>query len=380
LSTYLAEITGMQKISLNPAAGAQGELCGALVMRAYHKSNGELDKRTEMIVPDSAHGTNPASAAMAGFKVVVVPSDKDGCVNLEALKSAVNSKTAGIMITNPNTLGLFEKQVTQIADIIHDAGGLLYYDGANLNAIMGKARPGDMGFDIAHINIHKTFGTPHGGGGPGSGPIGVTETLAKYLPVPTVEFDGKKYFLNFDRPESIGKVRGYIGNVAVLLRAYAYILSLGAEGLQEAAELSVLNANYLARKATSTGKLTLPFDSTRPRKHEAVLSAEKIAKETGVRALDIAKRLLDFGLHAPTIYFPMIVQEALMIEPTETESKESLDRYAQALLQIADEAYSQPNIVQRAPQNSTVSRVDEVAASHPRTLCISWRTCRLRSQ
>lgn len=378
LSTYLAEITGMEKISLNPAAGAQGELCGALMIRAFHKSNGELDKRTEMIVPDSAHGTNPASAAMAGFKVVVIPSDEDGCVDLEALRSAVTDKTAGIMITNPNTLGIFEKQITQIAEIVHEAGGLLYYDGANLNAILGKARPGDMGFDIAHINIHKTFGTPHGGGGPGAGPIGVTEKLAKYLPVPTVEFNGNRYFLDHDRPESIGKVRGFFGNVAVLLRAYAYILSLGAEGLEEVAELSVLNANYLAKKATSTGRFTLPFDSSKPRKHEIVLSAEKISKETGVRALDIAKRLLDFGLHPPTVYFPMIVSEALMIEPTETESKESLDRYAEALLQIAEEAYSQPDSVLKAPHNTTVGRIDEVAASHPKTLCVSWRTCRLR--
>lgn len=378
LSTFLAEITGMQKVSLNPAAGAHGEFCGALLMRAYHKSNGEAEKRNEMIVPDSAHGTNPASAAMAGFKVVVVPSDEEGCVDLEALKSVVSEKTAGIMITNPNTLGLFERHIEEISYIIHEAGGLLYYDGANLNAILGKARPGDMGFDIAHINIHKTFGTPHGGGGPGAGPIGVTERLAKYLPIPTVEYDDSRYYLDYDRPESIGKIRGFIGNVGVLLRAYAYILSLGPDGLEEVAELSVLNANYIAKRAMSTGKFTLPFGPGRPRKHEVVLSSQKISQETGVRAVDIAKRLLDFGLHAPTIYFPLIVQEALMIEPTETESKESLDAYAEALLKIADEAYSQPELVLNAPQNTTVGRVDDVAASHPRTMCLSWRTCRTK--
>ncbi len=380
LSTFLAEITGMQKISLNPAAGAHGEFCGALVMRAFHKSRGEIGKRTEMIVPDSAHGTNPASAAMAGFKVVVVPSDEEGCVDMEALKSAVSEKTAGIMITNPNTLGLFEKRIVELAEIVHDAGGLLYYDGANLNAILGKTRPGDMGFDIAHINIHKTFATPHGGGGPGAGPVGVTRELERFLPIPTVEFDGSRYRLDYNRPDSIGKIRGFLGNISILVRAYAYILSLGPDGLEEVAELSVLNANYLAHKVLRSGKYDMPFGSKSPRKHEAVLSAEKIRKDTGVRALDIAKRLLDFGLHAPTIYFPLIVPESLMIEPTETESKENLDRYAEALLQIADEAYSKPELVLKAPQNCTVRRVDDVAASHPRTLCVSWKTCRLRSE
>ncbi len=380
LSTFLAEITGMQRVSLNPAAGAHGELCGALVMRAFHKSRGEIGKRTEMIVPDSAHGTNPSSAAMAGFRVVVVPSDEEGCVNMEALKSVVSEKTAGIMITNPNTLGLFEKHITEIAKIIHDSGGLLYYDGANLNAILGKTRPGDMGFDIAHINIHKTFGTPHGGGGPGAGPVGVTRELERFLPVPTVEFDGSQYHLDYNRPDSIGKIRGFLGNVSILLRAYAYILLLGSDGLEEVAELSVLNANYLAHRVLRSGKYVMPFDAKRPRKHEVVLSAEKISKETGVRALDIAKRLLDFGLHAPTIYFPTIVPESLMIEPTETESKENLDEYAETLLQIADEAYSKPEQVLKAPQNCTVRRVDDVAASHPRTLCVSWKTCRRRSE
>jgi glycine dehydrogenase subunit 2 len=373
LSGFLAEVTGMSKVSLQPSAGAQGELCGALIIRAAHKERNELEKRTEMIVPDSSHGTNPASAAMAGFKVVVVPSDDDGCVNLEALKSVVNDKTAGMMITNPNTLGIFEKRILDIAEIVHDAGGLLYYDGANLNAILGKTRPKEMGFDVTHINIHKTFGTPHGGGGPGAGPVGVTEELGKFLPTPTVEFNGKSYYLDYNRPRSIGKVRSFLGNISILLRAYAYILLLGAEGLEEAAEVSVMNANYLAKKVLATGRYVMPFDPKKVRKHEIVISTEKITAETGIRALDISKRLLDFGVHAPTAYFPLIVNEALMIEPTETESIEDLDRYAQILLKIAEEAYEQPRLLQDAPQNTTVGRIDDVAASHPKTMCLTWK-------
>jgi len=374
LSGFLAEITGMSKVSLQPAAGAQGELCGALIIRAAHKERRELDSRDEMIVPDSSHGTNPASAAMAGFKVVVVPSDSEGCVDLEALKSAVSNRTAGMMITNPNTLGIFEKRILEIAQIVHEASGLLYYDGANLNAILGKTRPGEMGFDVTHINIHKTFGTPHGGGGPGAGPVGVTEELAEFLPVPTIEFDGENYYFDYDRPRSIGKVRAFFGNTSILLRAYAYILLLGAEGLEEVAETSVLNANYLARKVLSTGRYELPFDSKKARKHEFVISTEKIATETGMRALDISKRLLDFGVHAPTVYFPLIVKEAMMIEPTETESMEDLDRYAETLLKIAEEAYQQPKLLQDAPRNTVVGRIDDVAASHPRTMCLTWKT------
>jgi glycine dehydrogenase subunit 2 len=373
LSCYLAEITGMSKVSLQPSAGAQGELCGALIIRAAHKERKELDKRTEMIVPDSSHGTNPASAAMAGFNAVVVPSDDEGCIDLEALKSAVSNKTAGMMITNPNTLGIFERRILDVAEIVHDAGGLLYYDGANLNAILGKTRPKEMGFDVTHINIHKTFGTPHGGGGPGAGPVGVTEELAKFLPIPTIEFDGTRYYLEHNRPDSIGKVRSFLGNVSILLRAYAYILLLGAEGLEEVAETSVLNANYLARKVLATGRYEMPFDSKKTRKHEIVISAEKITAETGVRALDISKRLLDFGVHAPTVYFPLIVKEAMMIEPTETESMEDLDRYAEILLKIAEEAYEDPKLLQEAPQNTTVGRIDDVAASHPKTMCLTWK-------
>lgn len=373
LSQFLAEITGMAKVSLQPSAGAQGELCGALIICAAHKERGELNKRTEMIVPDSSHGTNPASAAMAGFKVVVVPSDDEGCINVEALKNVVGNKTAGMMITNPNTLGIFERRILEVAGIVHDAGGLLYYDGANLNAILGKARPGEMGFDVTHINIHKTFGTPHGGGGPGAGPVGVTQELTKFLPIPTIEFDEKNYYLDYDRPQSIGRVRSFVGNVSVLLRAYAYILLLGARGLQEIAEVSVLNANYLARKVLATGQYQMPFDSKKFRKHEIVLSAERISAETGLRALDISKRLLDFGVHAPTMYFPLIVNEAMMIEPTESESIEALDRYAEILVQIAEEAYRQPDLLREAPQNTTVRRVDDAAASHPKTMCLTWR-------
>jgi len=375
LSKWLAEITDTYEVSLQPAAGAQGEFLGALIMRAHHKFNGDIEKRTELIVPDSAHGTNPASGTMSGFKIVVVPSDQNGCVDLKALKAAVSERTAGLMLTNPNTLGIFESNIAEIAETVHDNGGLLYYDGANLNAILGKVRPGDMGFDIVHINIHKTFGTPHGGGGPGAGPIGVCEELAKFLPVPCVGYDEKRrrYFLDYNRPESIGKVRGFYGNVAVLVRAYAYILSLGAEGLEEAAETSVLNANYLVKKLSQIRGFELPYAKGRPRKHECVLSAKTMFKETGVRALDVAKRILDYGMHAPTTYFPLIVDEALMIEPTESVEKEELDRFVEVMRKISDEAYNSPDLVKKAPQNVAVTRLDEVKASHPKTMTLSWR-------
>ena len=373
LSEFLIEITGMSEVSLQPSAGAQGELCGALIIRAAHRDRNELNHRTEMIVPDSSHGTNPASAAMAGFNLVVVPSDREGCIDVEALKNVVSKKTAGMMITNPNTLGIFERRILEVAEIVHEAGGLLYYDGANLNAILGKTRPREMGFDITHINIHKTFGTPHGGGGPGAGPVGVTQELAKFLPIPTIKFDGKNYYLDYNRPQTIGKLRSFLGNISVLLRAYAYILLLGAEGLEEIAEISVLNANYLARKLFASDRYRMPFDSKKVRKHEIVVSTDKITLETGIRAVDISKRLLDFGVHAPTMYFPLIVKEAMMIEPTETESLEELDRYADILEKIAQEAYRQPNVLREAPKNTTVGRVDDVAASHPKTMCLNWR-------
>ena len=373
LERWLSEITGTYEVCLQPAAGAHGELLGTLLMRACLKSNGECEKRTELIVPDSAHGTNPASAAMAGFNVVVLPSGADGCMDLEALKSAVSNKTAGLMLTNPNTLGIFEKDIEEIAKVVHEAGGLLYYDGANLNPLLGKARPGDMGFDIVHINIHKTFSTPHGGGGPGAGPVGVSKDLADFLPVPRIVYDGKRYQLDYERPRSIGKIRSFYGNVAVLLRAYAYVLIMGFEGLREAAEVSVLNANYLMKKLRRIKGLALPYDTEKLRKHECVFSAKPLKDDTGVSALNIAKRLLDYGLHAPTVYFPLIVEEALMIEPTETFEKEEIDRFVDTMQKICEEAYTQPDAVLKAPHNTTVSRLDEVKASHPNTMTLSWR-------
>ncbi|MFQ6068400.1 MAG: aminomethyl-transferring glycine dehydrogenase subunit GcvPB [Candidatus Bathyarchaeia archaeon] len=379
LSKWLAEITGTYEVSLQPAAGAQGEFLGALIMRAFHKVNGNLSKRTELIIPDSAHGTNPASATMAGFDVIIVPSDKTGCLKIEALKTVVSNRTAGLMLTNPNTLGIFEEKIEEIADVVHDAGGLLYYDGANLNAILGKARPGDMGFDIVHINIHKTFGTPHGGGGPGAGPIGVSEELEKFLPVPRIVFDGESYHLDYNRPHSVGKIRSFYGNVAVLLKAYAYILSLGAEGLKEAAEISVLNSNYLVKKIKEIGAYELPYDAKRPRKHESVFSTRPLRKERGVRAIDVSKRLLDYGIHAPTIYFPSIVDEALMIEPTESFEKEELDRFVEAMRKIAEEVKTDPELVLKAPQNTAVTRLDEVKASLSRTMVLSWKMYRRKT-
>ena len=373
LERWLSELTGTHEVCLQPAAGAHGELLGTLLMHACLKSNGERGKRTEVIVPDSAHGTNPASATMAGFNVIVLPSGTDGCIDVEALKSVVSEKTAGLMLTNPNTLGLFEKNIGEIAKIVHEAGGLLYYDGANLNPLLGRVRPGDMGFDIVHINIHKTFGTPHGGGGPGAGPVGVSESLSKFLPVPRIVSDGKQYHLDYDRPQSIGKIRGFYGNVAVLLKAYAYILSLGFEGLKEAGEISVLNANYIMKKLMHVRGLTLPYDGQKPRKHECVLSAKPLKTDTGITAVNIAKRLLDYGLHAPTIYFPLIVEEALMIEPTETADKEELDRFVDAIREISEEAYTKPEEVLKAPHNTAVTRLDEVKASHPKTMALSWR-------
>jgi len=373
LSRWLAEITGTHEVSLQPAAGAHGELLGTLIMRAHHRFNQELEKRTELIVPDSAHGTNPASGIMAGFKIVVVPSDDDGCVDLEALKAAVSERTAGLMLTNPNTLGIFEKNIEEIAKIVHEAGGLLYYDGANLNAVLGKVRPGDMGFDIVHINIHKTFGTPHGGGGPGAGPVGVSNELERFLPVPRIAFDGKSYYLDYEKPYSVGKIKGFYGNVAVLLKAFAYILTLGAEGLEEVAEISVLNANYIIEKLKRIRGYELPYAQERPRKHECVFSAKTMYKETGVRALNISKRILDYGAHAPTTYFPLIVEEALMIEPTESYEREELDRFIEIMKKASEEAYTNPEGILEAPQNTAITRLDETKASHPKTMALSWR-------
>ena len=371
-SECLAKIVGVKKMTLQPVAGAQGEYTGLMIVRAYQRDRNELE-RDEIIVPDSAHGTNPASAAMAGYKVVEVPSNTSGCVDTKALKAAVGRHTAGLMITNPNTLGIFEREILEIANIVHGAGGLMYYDGANLNAIMGKAKPGDMAFDIVHLNLHKTFATPHGGGGPGAGPIGVTDVLADYLPTPTIEFDGSKYFLDYNRPKTIGKVRAFHGNVAVVLRAYAYILLHGAEGLEAASEVAVLNANYLARKLQRIRGFSLPFGEGVPRKHEFVLSAARLLKETGVSALQVAKRLLDFGVHPPTVYFPLILEEAMMIEPTETVSKLELDKMIRAFQQISDEAYSKSDMLKTAPHATSVTRIDEAKASRPKTMKLTWR-------
>ncbi len=373
LKTWLAEITGMDDVSLQPSAGAHGEFLGVLIIRAYHRLRGELEVRREIIVPDSAHGTNPASAAMGGFKVVSVPSDGRGCVDMGALEEALSERTAGLMLTNPNTLGLFEDRILEIADMVHGVGALLYYDGANLNAILGKCRPGDMGFDIVHLNIHKTFSTPHGGGGPGAGPIAVKEELSKFLPAPTVEFDGKRYYLNYDRPHAVGRVRAFLGNVAPLVKAFAYLLSMGPDGLREAAEVSVLNSNYLMKRLEGVRGFSVPYGAGRWRKHEFVLSSEEMARETGVRAADVAKALIDRGFHPPTMYFPPIVREALMVEPTETEPVEELDQLAEALAEISREAYENPESVKACPRRASASRVDEVRVSHPRTMCLSWR-------
>ena len=361
LSELLKVITGMDAVSLHPAAGAHGELTGAFIARAYFKEKGEYQRRVA-IVPDSAHGTNPASAAMAGFDVVEVKSNRKGQVNLDELKSIVDKygdEIALIMLTNPNTLGVFEEDILEIADLIHDVGGLLYYDGANLNGILGVARPGDMGFDIVHLNLHKTFSAPHGGGGPGSGPIGVKEHLKDFLPVPTVIYDEKEdlFRLNYDIPHSIGRMRIFHANFLVLIKAYMYIISLGSEGLKDVCEKAVLNANYLAAKV----KKFFPIPYGDIYKHEFVATG-KVLRKYGVKTTDIAKRLIDFGVHPPTIYFPLIVSEAMMIEPTETEVKYNLDVYAAALETIFREAQESPELLHSAPNNAPIGRLDDVKA------------------
>jgi len=370
-SKFLANIVGMDSITLQPAAGAHGEYTGVMLMRAYHNDRNDR-ARDEIIVPDSAHGTNPASAAMAGYKVVEIPS-RDGCVDSDALKSAVGGRTAGLMITNPNTLGIFERDILEIAGIVHDAGGLLYYDGANLNAIMGKAKPGRMGFDIVHINLHKTFATPHGGGGPGAGPVGVTKNLADYLPIPTIEYDGTKYFLDNNRRKTIGKTRSFYGSIAVVLRAYVFMLLHGRDGLETVSEVAVLNSNYLAQELRKIKGFSLPYADGVPRKHEFVLSASILSKETGVSALQVAKRLLDFGIHPPTVYFPMIVEESMMAEPTETVSKEELDAMIDGFKRISKEAYSNPNSLHNSPTATSVTRIDEAKANRPKTMQLTWK-------
>jgi glycine dehydrogenase subunit 2 len=364
LKRHLMSICGMDDFSLQPAAGAQGEFTAMAIIKAYFERNS--NKKKEVIVPDSAHGTNPKSAAMAGFDVVEIPSDEQGYVDLEILRSAVSEKTAALMLTNPNTLGIFEKDILKIAKIVHDAGGLLFYDGANLNGIVGRVRPGDMGFDCMSLNLHKTFATPHGGGGPGSGPVGVKKYLADFLPVPTIEYDGEKYYLDYDRPDNIGKVHHFYGNYPALVKALGYIQRLGSVGLQRISEFSVLNSNYMVSRLSKAYEIK---NLHIPRKHEAVFSAAR-QKKYEADAFDIAKRLMDYGVHPPTIYFPLIVKEALMIEPTETESKESIDRYCDILIRINEEIEKDPDIVETAPHNAVVGRLDDVFAA--RKMILRW--------
>ncbi len=360
LERWLAEIAGLARVTLQPAAGAHGELTGLLIMRASHQAQGRDPRR--IIIPDTAHGTTPASVVMAGYEPVAVISDARGGVDLEALKPLLDDDLAGLMLTNPNTLGVFDENITEIARLVHEAGGLLYYDGANSNAVLGISRPGDMGFDVVHFNTHKTFSTPHGGGGPGAGPIAVRDTLAPFLPVPLVgKTEDGRFFFDDDRPQSIGKVRTFYGNFAVLVRAAAYIRGLGPDGLRRVSEMAVLNANYVMEGIKDLYEV--PFE--RRCMHELVASAAPL-KEHGVRALDVAKRLLDYGVHPPTTYFPRLVDEALMIEPTETESREDLDRLIEALRAVAAEAASDPQLLREAPLTMPVRRLDEAeAARHP---------------
>ena len=360
LERMLCEVGGVDAVTLQPAAGAHGEYTGVHLVRAYHESRGET--RNEIILPDTAHGTNPASAAMVGYDVLEIPS-KEGCVDIEALKAAISKDTAAFMLTNPNTLGLFEKGVREVAGVLHDAGALLYYDGANLNAIMGKTSPGKMDFDIVHFNLHKTFATPHGGGGPGAGPVGVKQRLEEFLPVPRIVKDGERFSLDHDRPRSIGKVRAHFGNFGVLARAYAYMRMQGGDGLTAASENAVLNSNYLRHHLSKD--FEMPYGQLR--KHEFVLSGRHL-KAKGLRTLDFGKRLLDYGFHAPTVYFPLIVDEAIMIEPTETESRDTLDAFVEACRQILAE---DPEMVKSAPHNTSVRRLDEARAA--RDMIFSWR-------
>ncbi|EPY2303349.1 MULTISPECIES: aminomethyl-transferring glycine dehydrogenase subunit GcvPB [Clostridium] len=365
LKGKLCEITGLDDFTLQPAAGAHGEYTGLLVIKAYHEKRGDT-KRTKIIVPDSAHGTNPASASVAGFDIVEIKSGEDGRVSIEELKKVLNDEIAGLMLTNPSTLGLFEKDIKLISELVHEAGGLLYYDGANLNAIMGIARPGDMGFDVCHLNMHKTFSTPHGGGGPGSGPVGVKKHLAKFLPIPTIEKENDKFILDYNRPDSLGKIRSLYGNFGVMVKAYTYILTMGKEGLKAASQNAVLNANYIKeslRDYYNIGKDDIC-------KHEVILSTLK-ENPHHIATLDIAKRLIDYGVHPPTVYFPLIIEEALMIEPTESESKETVDEFIDAMKKIAVEAKENPELLHEAPVKASVRRLDQVKAA--RKPILKWQ-------
>jgi glycine cleavage system P protein (glycine dehydrogenase) subunit 2 len=368
LQRSLSEICGLPHVSLQPSAGSHGELAGLLLTRAYHADRGE--ERTKVLTPDTAHGTNPATVTMAGYEVVKLETNDRGGIELDDLRAKAGDDTACLMLTNPNTLGLFDENIAEIAKIVHDAGGTLYYDGANLNAIMGRSRPGDMGFDIVHVNLHKSFSQPHGGGGPGAGPIACSDRIEPYLPRPQVvrregQNGGEPVFdLDYERPKSIGRLRGFQGNFGVFVRSYAYILSLGGDGLQEASETAVLNANYLLAKLSEgrAGRYT-PVAFDRHCMHEFVLSGAPARREIGIKTLDIAKRLLDFGMHPPTVYFPLLVDEALMVEPTETETRETLDAFAEAIEAILAEGENDPGIARGAPYTTPVRRLDEVAAN-----------------
>lgn len=356
LQTYLSNLSGLDEFSLNPYAGAHGELTGLMIMKKYHEDRQDF-KRTKVLVPDSAHGTNPASTTVCGLSVVEIPSNKQGKVDIEALKGALNDEIAGIMLTNPNTLGIFESDICKIADLVHEAGGLLYYDGANMNALLGVSRPGDMGFDICHINLHKTFSAPHGGGGPGSGPVGVKKYLAHLLPNPRVKKQDDYYFIETSK-DAIGQISSFFGNFKVWLRAYVYILTLGKEQIGKVGPYSVLNANYVKERLKEDYFLSIPGYCM----HECVFDG-LVDQSTGVRTLDVAKRLLDFGMHAPTIYFPLLFHQSIMIEPTETESKQALDLFIHAMQRIAQEAKENPEYVKSAPHTTPISRIDEVFAA-----------------
>jgi glycine dehydrogenase subunit 2 len=373
LQEMLKDVTGMKGVSLTPMAGAQGEFAGLAMIRAYHRARGDL-QRTEIIVPDAAHGTNPATATMCGFSVVEIQSLPNGDVDLEALKGAIGPKTAGIMLTNPSTLGVFERRIQEVAKLVHEAGGLLYYDGANLNAILGKVRPGDMGFDVIHMNLHKTFSTPHGGGGPGSGAVGVNQRLLPFMPIPVVGKDGDSYrFLDEkDLPQTIGRLSAFAGNAGVLLRAYVYMRMLGREGMHRVAEFAALNANYLLARLRQAG-----FDPAYPERrasHEFIITLKRQAKELNVTAMDFAKRLLDYGFHAPTTYFPLLVPECLLIEPTETEAKEELDGFVAAMVAIQAEAEQDAAKVKGAPYTLPVRRLDDVRAAKQLDLTYGMRS------
>ena len=370
LQEMLKDVTGMKAVSLAPMAGAQGEFAGVAMIRAYHDAKNDT-ARTEILVPDAAHGTNPATATMCNYKVKEIPTNDEGDVDIEALKKAVGPQTAGIMLTNPSTLGVFERRIKEIAKIVHDAGGLLYYDGANLNAILGKVKPGDMGFDVIHMNLHKTFSTPHGGGGPGAGPVGVSERLKPYLPVPMIAKQGDIYRMLWEKdvPATMGRLSAFAGNAGILLRAYVYARLLGKEGMERVSEYATLNANYMMAKLQKAG-FELAYPGRRAT-HEFIVTLKKQAKNLGVNTMDFAKRLLDYGVHAPTTYFPLLVPECLLIEPTETEAKEVLDYFIETMQSIQNEAENTPDMVRQAPHTMPVRRLDDVKAA--RELDLTWK-------